>query len=268
MKYKFSLITLILVISLSNQQIDNANAAGSKPRLAVKCGQLIGSLDSNGTYALFKPSVTVAYYGLPLTVTSYYYEAPTTPKSETGQQVTTFDGKASSAKLYVSNVNIEQKILEYSQPQSGYYRFEIEAVDSLKRKASFVCTYEKYYFSMPIVRSPGSNRDASGTGGSASSIRGLNKASCTFNGKNLFGSVYFASSPAFVDFTVYSASSPAYADLNVYFASSSAFTSSCGVWFRTSSSAFADFTVFLANSPAYADFTIYPTSSSFFAGTN
>lgn len=268
MKSRSSLILLILIIIGGSQQVQSAQAAGSKPKISVICGQLIGGLDSNGTYALFKPTVTVAYFGLPLTVTSYFYESAITPKSETGQQITTFTGKAPSTKLYVSNINIEQKILEYSQPQTGYYRFEIEAVDNLKRKSTFVCTYKDYHFSMPIVRNSASGFPSSSAGGSTSSIRGLNKTTCTFNGKKLYGNVYFASSSAFADFSVYATSSSAFADLNVYFASSSAFTSSCGEWYRTSSSAFADFTVYLTSSSAFADFTIYSTTSSAFAGIN
>ena len=259
----FSLIVMLFGIF----QVTSAVAAGSKPRISVNCGQLTGNVDSNGTYALFKPTVTVAYFGLPLTVTSYYYATPTTPKSETGRLITTFTGKAPSSKLTVSNVNIEQKILEFSQPQTGYYRFEIEAVDTLKRKSTFVCTYEDYHFSMPIIRNSNSGGFSSGTSGSSSSLRGFNKSACTFNGKKLYGSFYVTSSPGLADFSVYISSSSGLADLNVYLTNSSGLAWSCGNWYKTSSPGLADFSIYLTNSSGLSDFSIYLTSSSGLAGT-
>lgn len=242
-----------------------ADAAGASPKLSVNCGQIIGSYDEYGTYGLFKPVVTVKYYGSPLTVTSYFYETSVTKKADTGQQIITFTSKAPSSRYFVSKVDIQHKVLQFSQSQTGYLKFVIEAVDKQKRKTSYICQYKDYFYSSAIIPN-----NAGGSGGTSSGItsRGFNRVACTFDGKKLYGSVYFASSSAFADFSVYAASSSAFADLSVYFSSSSAFTSSCGEWYRSSSSAFADFTVYLASSPAFADFTIYPTSSPAFAGTN
>jgi hypothetical protein len=263
---KISARKIVVMVSISLfVSISPLQAAGTSPKLSVNCGQIIGQYDEYGTYGLFKPEVTVKYYGSPLTVTSYFYRTPATKKSETGQNIITFTNKAPSTRYFVSKVDIQHQVLSFNQPQTGYLKFVIEAVDTLKRKTSYICQYKDYYYSSAIVP------NNSGGGGSASSgisSRGFNRAACTFDGKKLYGSVYFASSSAFADFSVYAASSSAFADLNVYFSSSSAFTSSCGEWYRTSSSAFADFTVYLASSSAFADFTIYPTSSSAFAGTN
>lgn len=256
---------LLLVLLLGSLQMSVADAAGSSPKLSVNCGQILGLYDEYGTYGLFKPEVTVRYYGSPLTVTSYFYATPTTKKSETGQNIITFTNKAPSTRYFVSKVDIQNQVLSFNQPQTGYLKFVIEAVDTMKRKTSYICQYKDYYYSSAIVPN---NSGGGGSDSSGISSRGFNRAACTFDGKKLYGSVYFASSSAFADFSVYAASSSAFADLNVYFASSSAFTSSCGEWYRTSSSAFADFTVYLTSSSAFADFTIYPTSSSAFAGTN
>jgi hypothetical protein len=198
-------------------------------------------------------------------VTSYFYETAATKKSDTGQNIITFTNRAPSTRYFVSKVDIQHKLLQFSQPQTGYLKLVIEAVDTRKRKASFTCLYKDYYFDTPYVSSPPLGSSSTQT---VRPSRGFNKFDCTFDGKKLYGSVYFTSSSAFADFSVYAASSPAFADLNVYLSSSSAFTSSCGEWYRTSSSAFADFTVYLTSSSAFADFTIYSTSSSAFAGTN
>lgn len=256
-------IALIAIFALL--PITGAEAAGTSPKISVNCGQITGLYDEYGTYGLFKPDVTVKYYGSPLTVTSYFYETAATKKSDTGQQIITFTNKAPSSRYFVSKVDIQHQVLQFNQPQTGYLKFVIEAVDTLKRKTSFICQYRDYYYSSAIVPN---NAGVGGGTSSGISARGFNRAACTFDGKKLYGSVYFTSSSAFADFSVYAASSSAFADLNVYFSSSSAFTSSCGEWYRTSSSAFADFTVYLTSSSAFADFTIYPTSSSAFAGTN
>ena len=136
--------TLILIAGVP------ANAAGSKPVFKINCGQIVGGLDENGTYGLFKPDVTVRYYGSPLKVTAFFYQKPSTPKSETGQNIIKFTNRNPSTKLLVSKVEIERKILEYSQPQTGYYKIVFEAIDTLNRKGSFTCLYKDYYFSFPL----------------------------------------------------------------------------------------------------------------------
>jgi hypothetical protein len=169
-----SLATL-LVISLFPRA---ANAAGQKPILQVNCGPITGLVDENGTYGLFKPDVKVKYYGSPLTVTSYYYEAPETLKSETGQSIVTFTNVAPSTRYFVSKVDLQQKALQFGQPQSGYLRFVIEAVDSLKRKSSYTCLYKDYHYSTAFVPNSGNGLS-----------RGLNSFNCTFNQKPLYGKV-------------------------------------------------------------------------------
>ena len=243
-----------------------ATAAGTKPVLKINCGQIVGGVDENGTYGLFKPDVTVKYYGSPLKITAYFYRTPTTAKSETGKTIVTITGSNSSTRLQTSTVDFERKILEYSQPQTGYYKIRFKAVDSLKRKGSFSCLYKDYYFSTQLQGSTNSGL-GSGSSSGGSNIRGFNRSNCTFDGQKLYGSVYFTTSSVFADFNVYAASSSIFADLKVYFTSSSIFASSCGNWYRASSPTFADFTVYLTSSSVFADFTIYPTSSSIFAGT-
>lgn len=100
--------------------------------------------------------------------------------------------------------------------------------------------------------------------GGGSGGRGL--LGCYFNGKKLWGSVYFTSSSAFADVTIYFTSSSAFADLNVYSVSSASFASSCGLWYSTSSASFADLTVYVASSSAFADLNVYVTRSAAFAG--
>jgi len=175
MKRQFSLVLALLLGFLPTPV---ASAAGKSPILNVKCGQILGSYDQNGTYGLFKPDVTVKYYGSPLKVTSYFYETSVTPKSDTGQNIITFTDKAPSSRYFMSKVDIQQKVLEYGQPQTGYLKFVIEAVDSLKRKTSFTCLYKDYRYSTAFIPNSGST-----------STRGFNRSTCSFDDTFLYGKV-------------------------------------------------------------------------------
>ena len=234
-----------------------ASAAGSKPKFNISCGQITGGIDENGTYGLFKPKIKVSHYGKPLVVTAFFYDSPSTPKSESGQSIWQLTGKSSSSTFFVSNLELERKILTFNMPQTGYYKIVFEAIDSLKRKGTYSCIYKNYYFDTPLV-------DPS----TGYSNNGLNKTSCTFKGKKLYGSVYFTNSSAFADFSVYVTNSSVFSDLNVYLTGSSIFASSCGLWYQTTSSVFADFSVYVTNSSAFSDFSIYLANSSIFAGMN
>jgi len=251
-KSKIILTSLVLIVGLFGAP---ASAAGSKPKFNITCGQIIGGIDENGTYGLFKPKIKVSHYGKPLKVTAFFYESPSTPKSESGQSIWQLSGNSSSSTFFVSNLELERKILTFNMPQTGYYKIVFEAIDSLKRKGTYSCIYKDYYFDTPSV-DPNTGY----------SNNGLNKTSCTFKGKKLYGSVYFTNSSAFADFSVYVTNSSAFSDLNVYLTGSSIFASSCGLWYQTTNSAFADFTVYATSSSAFADFSIHLTSSSIFAG--
>jgi len=254
------LSTILLISGLP------ANAAGFKPVLNINCGQIDGGIDENGTYGLFKPDVTVKYYGSPLKITAYFYRTPKTAKSETGKTIVTITGSNSSTRLQTSTVDFERKILEYSQPQTGYHKILFKAVDSLKRKGSFSCLYKDYYFSTPIQGSTNSGL-GSGSSSGGSNSRGFNRSNCTFDGQRLYGSVYFTTSSYSADFSVYVASSSYASDLQVYLTSSSYSANSCGLWHKTSSSYLADFIVYLTSSSYSSDFSINLTNSSYSAGT-
>jgi hypothetical protein len=169
---------LLLALLLGFLPTPSASAAGKSPILNVNCGQILGSYDQNGTYGLFKPDVTVKYYGSPLKVTSYFYETSGTPKSDTGQNIITFTDKAPSTRYFVSKVDIQQKVLEYGQPQTGYFKFVIEVVDSLKRKTSFTCLYKDYRYSTAFIPKSGSTI-----------TRGFNRSTCSFDTTLLYGKV-------------------------------------------------------------------------------
>lgn len=94
---------------------------------------------------------------------------------------------------------------------------------------------------------------------------GFDPDNCTFDGVPLYGSVYFASSPASADITVYFTSSVS-ADLDVYEASSSLSASSCGRWYPTRSPVSADLKVYVTRSPS-ADISVREVSYSTGAGT-
>ena len=253
----FLLALLVELIVLSPP----SNAAGSKPVLNINCGQIVGGIDENGTYGLFKPDVIVRYYGSPLKITAFFYRTPTTAKSETGKTIVTITGSSSSSRLQTSTVDFERKILEYSQPQTGYYKILFKAVDSLKRKGSFSCLYKDYYFSTPPQSSTGSG-SFSGTYRSS----GFNKSNCTFNGKKLYGRVYFTKYSFDSDFKVYVSDYSFDSDLKVFLTDYSFDATSCGKWYPTKYSFDADFRVYLTSYSFDADFKIYETDYSFDAG--
>lgn len=238
-----------------------ANAAGKAPKLSVNCGQIVGSADQLGTYGLFQPEVTVSYYGSPLTVTSYFYRTSNTKKSETGKSVIEFTNKAPSTRFFNSKVDMQQKVLEFSQPQTGYLKFVIEAVDTLKRKAEFTCIYKDYRFSTPTVSS------SSSRGGSSGILsRGFNRANCTFNGKNLYGRVFFTNYSFESDVKVYLTDYSFESDLRVYLTNYSFEANSCGKWYVTKYSFEADIKVYLTDYSFESDLKIYETDYGFEAG--
>lgn len=259
-----SIILAFLLIILA-QPINTSVAGGTKPILSINCGQIVGGIDENGTYGLFKPDVTVRYYGSKLNVTAYFYRTPKTKKSETGQTIVTLTSNNSNLRQISSKVDFERKILEYSQPQTGYYKILFEAVDGLKRKGSFSCLYKDYYFSTPIQGS--SNRgSSSGSGVGGLNSRGFNKANCTFNGKKLYGRVYFTKYSFDSDFKVYVSDYSFDSDLKVFLTDYSFDANSCGKWYPTKYSFDADFKVYFTSYSFDADFKIYETEYSFDAG--
>jgi len=158
--------------------VPNATSAGVQPKFTVNCGPIVGGIDQNGTYGLFKPNIAVQYYGRKLKVIAYFYPAPDTPKSEAGQSIFELSNSYSPGRAVKQNLNLERKLLPYGQAQTGYYRIVIEATDSLNRVGRFNCLYENYYFRIADVDPV-----------TGYSNLGLNKLACAFKGKNLYGNV-------------------------------------------------------------------------------
>jgi hypothetical protein len=251
-KTKIILMSSFLVVGLINTP---ASAAGSKPKLNISCGQITGGVDENGTYGLFKPKIKVSFYGKPLSVIAYFYDSPSTPKSEAGQSIWQLTGSANSSTYFVSNLELERKILTFSIPQTGYYKIVFEAVDSTKRKGTYTCLYKDYYFDVPTTDT--------NTGYSS---RGFNKSSCTFNGKKLYGRVYFTKYSFESDIKVYVTNYSFESDLRVYLTDYSFDASSCGRWYPTDYSFDSDFKVYLTNYSFESDLKIYETKYGFEAG--
>ena len=255
------LIALLVFFLLLSGSSPTAIAKGKAPKLNVNCGQIVGLVDQNGTYGLFEPEVSVSYYGSPLTVTSYFYRTPNTKKSDTGKYIIEFTNKAPSSRFFTSQVDIQHKVLQFSQPQTGYLKFLIEAVDTQNRKSSYTCIYKDYRYSNAIVPN-------SSGGGSSSGIptRGFNRAACTFDGKNLYGLVYFTKYSFESDFKVYLTDYSFESDLKVYLTDYSFEANSCGKWYPTKYAFEADFKVYLTGYSFESDFKIYETDYSFEAG--
>lgn len=257
MKNSLKVITSLLLVI----QCLPASAAGIKPVLDINCGQIVGGVDENGTYGLFKPDVSVRYYGSPLKITAYFYRTPATPKSETGKTIVTLTTNNSGSRQLKSKVDFERKVLEYSRPQTGYYKILFEAVDNQKRKGSFTCLYKDYFFSTPT-------QDSSNSGSSSreSNTRGFNKSNCTFNGKKLYGSVYITPYSSLADFSVHQTQYSTFAVVTVYETNYESLATRCGVWYFTEYSSMADFTIYLTPYSSLADFSIYYTNFESLAG--
>jgi hypothetical protein len=208
-RYKVITLTLSLLFCLIQNPV---NAAGSRPKISVNCGQIEGATGDNGTYGSFNPIVNVSYYGLPLNITAYYSQQPNTPLSETGQKITTVEGKSSSSKFYKDSFDFSYKFLDYGQKQTGFYQMYIVVTDNLKRKSKYTCTYKNYYFTFPI-----------GSSNSKSDLFSYNKL-CKLKGIDLFGKVQVVDYGA--DFRVQIVDYGA--DLNVKEVSYGAY--SCGEW--------------------------------------
>lgn len=176
MKSRFLVLSVALLATFF--PLTGADAAGTGPKLTVNCGQITGQMGDLGTYGLFAPRMSVKYYGSPLVVTAYLMPTPSTKKSEASQQIVTFTDKASSSKFFNSRVDLQARILEWGQKQTGYFKILIEAVDTLKRKGTFTCLYKDYFFSTPTSNPA-----------TAAPNLGLNKGNCSFSGKQLFGKV-------------------------------------------------------------------------------
>jgi len=104
------------------------------------------------------------------------------------------------------------------------------------------------------------------TGSAPSSSTSSKWNGCSFNGRNVWGSVYFTSKSWEADFKVIYTSNSFNRDLAVYMESSLWKASTCGHWFTVSNSWQADFKVAVVTNPWDADFSVYSTSSSWSAG--
>jgi hypothetical protein len=226
----------------------------------MDCGQLTGDYDENGSFALFNPTVTASYFGLPFKVTAYYSDQPGTSLKDSSKRIVTVEGRASSSKFFKSELDFSYKFLEYGKKQTGYYKVNFIAIDSLGRKSRYACLYRDYYFTFPI--SGGANSPK----GAGSALRGFNKINCTYDGRKLYGKIYFTSNSYDADLVAYVTSYSFDADLKVYLTDYSFDARSCGRWYPTKYSFEADLKVYLTNYSYDSDIKIYQTEYSFDAG--
>jgi hypothetical protein len=102
-------------------------------------------------------------------------------------------------------------------------------------------------------------------GGNSSSL-GINKATCSFKGQKLYGSVFVTDREIFSDFTVYITDRESFSDISVYKADRESFANKCGLWYFTDREIFSDFTIYVTDREIFSDFTIYVTGREIFAG--
>jgi hypothetical protein len=254
------IISVLLSIPILTLNVEAAHSQGSKPVLNMDCGQLTGDYDENGSFALFNPTVTARYFGLPFKVTAYYSDQPNTSLKDSSKRIVTVEGRASASKFFKSDLDFSHKFLEFGKKQTGYYKVYFVAVDSLGRKSRYACLYRDYYFTFP---SSGGFNSPKG-GGSFS--RGFNRTNCSFDGKKLYGRIYFTRNSYDADIKAYVTSYSFDADLKVYLTEYSFDARSCGRWYPTEYSFDADLKVYLTSSSFDSDIKIYQTEYSFDAG--
>jgi hypothetical protein len=125
--------------------------------------------------------------------------------------------------------------------------------------------------SKPLVETSASPSPTSDPGSGPSSLGlgygDVNQADCTFNGKPLYGRVYFTNdSWPEADFKVYVTNESFESDLKVYMTPYWSEARSCGMWHLSESWFDSDFIVYLTDDSFESDFKIYETDYGFEAG--
>jgi len=250
-RYKRNIIWLLSsVLVLSNFFTGSADGAGPAPKFIVGCfvSSITGS-DSGGRYIEYQPSISANFYGKKATIRTYINDNLTNTlkfsrNSSSFSRTERFDLKV---KIYRDQIDL------------GKNEFKLTFRDAQNRGSAWICETQLYESSF--------GRDLLSNSAGSGGVFGSNLAGCRYNGKKLYGSVYFTKSSYLADFAIYITSSSYLADLKVYLTDSSYLATSCGLWYPTTSSYLADFSVYITNASYLADFSVYQTTSSFLAGT-
>jgi hypothetical protein len=245
-------INLLLssVLLSNNYFVPSADGAGPAPKFIVGCfDSSVTGIDSGGRYIEYQPSVSANFFGKKATISTYI---------NNNLSNTLKFSRNSSSFARTEFFDLKVKIYR-DQIDLGKNQFKFTFRDSKNRGSTWICETQLYESSF--------GRDLLSNSAGSGGVFGSKLSGCRFNGKKLYGSVYFAKSSYLADFAIYIASSSYLADLKVYLTDSSYLATSCGLWYPTTSSYLADFSVYITDSSYLADFSVYQTSSSFQAGT-
>lgn len=100
--------------------------------------------------------------------------------------------------------------------------------------------------------------------GSPTTSRGL--SGCYFNGKKLWGSVYFTKLESLADVRIYYTNTSLTADLRVMPVSNAFSATSCGLWYVSNYETSTDLKVYVSSVSLFADLEVEVVNSSFLAG--
>ena len=123
---------------------------------------------------------------------------------------------------------------------------------------SFKLIVSKKVYYNPTIEIPSVNTSSPSLG------RGLN--GCYFDGKKMWGSVYFTKYKYLADFSIYLSNSSLSTDLAVNFVTYAYAANSCGLWYEAKYQYLADFAVYIEPYSTFADVKISTVNSSLLAG--
>ena len=132
---------MAVIASLVLSSTPSSQAAGTRPKLEVNCGNLLKLQDDDGLFLYFNPYVKITYYGAPLTFNAYYSTKEGEPRSQQGKKLGKVTDKAPSTKKFSGVFDLSHEFLRYGQKSNGYFHMDLEVIDSLKRKSSFKCEF-------------------------------------------------------------------------------------------------------------------------------
>lgn len=235
-----------------------AYAAGSAPTINLNCTALQNLYDTEGALIRFEPIGTITYTGKKIWYWIYYSNEKNIPLGEQSQ-IYGWQSRSTSSTYrgmdYVNwKVDFHNSSLESYYYSSKYLEFTIRIKDAKGLTSTRKCIY-----------TTNTSFGIMSTGGNTAS-NGFSKVFCTFNGKKLFGDVYFTNYAFEADIKVYESQYSFDSDLKVYLTNYSFDANTCGKWHPTKYSFDADLKVYLTKYSFDADITVYETKYSFDAG--
>jgi hypothetical protein len=112
-------VVVAVIASLVLSSTPSSQAAGTRPKLEVNCGNLLKLQDDDGLFLYFNPYVKITYFGAPLTFNAYYSTKEGEPRSQQGKKLGKVTDKAPSSKKFSNVFDLSHEFLRYGQKSNG-----------------------------------------------------------------------------------------------------------------------------------------------------